>query len=163
MLIDALDTFCSATAASGNGVSNLVGNVRDTHILSVVGPSGTLTDFNTLLSIGSRMLWVVQVQTSYSGGTSVQYQLATDSTANLATSRTNHLDTGAVAVASLVAGAGGGAGAGGYTRAFWLPPDLTYERYMGVWVTTVGATTLGKINSFLTTDTRRWMAFADAI
>lgn len=144
MFLDERTEFCDATAAFGTGVSQIVGDVIDT------GATNTLKD----LGNGQPVYLVLQVTTAYSGGTSAQFQLATDSTANLATSRTNHIDTTAIAVATLTAG---------YTRIFPLPWDATYERFMGIWLTTVGAVAAGAINAFLTTDPAKWRAYADAV
>lgn len=145
MILDDRLEFCDATAANGSTVSILVGDVVDTHV-------GTL---NTLQNMGACPLYfVVQVTTAYSGGTSAQFQLATDSTANLATSKTVHIDTGAIAVATLVAG---------YQLVFTLPNSHTYERYMGVWLTTVGVVAAGAINAFLTEDPQLWNAYADNV
>jgi len=153
MYIDALASFCYPTSAILNNTNAIIGNVMDTQI-------GTL---NTLLAnlSGQAAFWVVQVSTTFSGGTSAQFQLVTDSVAALTTSRTVHLDTGAVAVGSLVAPTQGSTT--GYTFVRQLPPDLTFERFMGVWETTVGNVTAGQIKSFITTDVRRYLAFADAI
>lgn len=71
-------------------------------------------------------------------------------------SATVHLVTGAIAVASMTAGAVLFAGS--------LPMEgNAYERYLGVLQTTaVAAFTAGKINAFLTHDVARWKAYADA-
>ena len=53
----------------------------------------------------------------------------------------------------------------GYNLVIPLPAGvgLTYERYLGLLVTTGGATTTaGSINAFLTRDPKKWVAYADA-
>ena len=153
MLVDDRLEFCTATAATGTDASAIVGDVVDTQV-------GTL---NTLTNLGTEdtLYWVIQVTTSYSGGTSVNFELASDSTANLATSRTTHIQTGAIAVNSLTAP--GTNGNGGFQRVYRLPPQKNYERYIGTWKTTVGAVSTGAINSFLTRDAVRWDAYADNV
>jgi hypothetical protein len=96
------------------------------------------------------------VDTAVVGTTStVQLQLCSDSTANLATSKTVHIDTGAIAEATLVAG---------YTLIYPLPVGATYERYLGIWET-VGTNNLsaGKLNIFLTHDVAKWTPYADNV
>lgn len=144
MILDERAEFCDATEAIGTGASKLVGDVIDRQ-----ATSNTLIDFGA----GQEVFFVLQVTTAYSGGTSAQFQLASDSTANLATSRTNHIDTGAITVGTLTAG---------YTKVYRLPVSKTYERYLGVWLTTVGAVAAGNINAFLTTDASAWAHYADA-
>lgn len=153
MIISERDEFCTATSAVGNGASAIVGDVMDTQV-------GTL---NTLNNLGSEdsLFWIVQVTTSYSGGTSVNFELASDSTADLATSRTTHIQTGAIAVASLTAP--GTNGNGGFQFVSRLPPNKNYERYLGTWKTTVGNVATGAINSFLSRDASRWAAYADNV
>ena len=109
---------------------------------------------STLLDLGSGepVYLVIQVTTAYSGGTSAQFQLSSDSTADLATARINHLNTGAVAVASLTAGT---------TFSYALPMEVTYKRYVGIWLTTVGAVATGAINAFLTQQPESWTPAVD--
>lgn len=155
MILDERAEFCDATAAVGTGVSQIVGDVIDTQ----VGSLNTLTNLGTEDSV----FFVLQVTTDYSGGTSVNFELASDSTANLATSRTTHYQTGAIVVASLVAPGANGASPTGFQRVIRLPADKTYEKYLGVWYTTVGAVAGGAINAFLSRDANRWAAYADNV
>jgi hypothetical protein len=148
MILDELAEFCDATAANGTDVSVIIGDVMST----LVGTDNTLRD----LGNGQPVYFVIQVTTAYTAaGTSVQWQLATDSTADLATSRTNHVDSGAI---STVAGI-----AAGTTYIWTLPVEATYEDFMGVWLTTVGAVAGGAINAFLTMDPSRWTAYATRV
>lgn len=139
MIIDTLVEFCNATAlpTSTSSDSVLIGNVANINPVL----KNTLVDAGN----GRPIYWVLVVTTAVAGvSATTRFQLATDSTANLATSRTNHIDTGALATATLALG---------YTFISALPWGATYEQYMGVWCTVATATlTAGKVNSFLTLD-----------
>jgi len=148
MIHDKLLEFADALSCVANTGNALLGscNIID------LGSTPTLKDIGT----GETLYWVVQVSTAIVGTTStVQFDLCTDSTENLATSKTTHISTGAIPEATLVAG---------YTLAYPLPANATYERYMGIWET-VGTNNLsaGAINSFLTFNPPKWAAFPDGI
>jgi hypothetical protein len=149
MIKDTRNEFCAATSAVLAVGNAIIGNVVDTQV------PGSL---NTLLPIGvgEPLFLVIQVTTTFVGATSTtQLQLVTDSVAALNVSRTVHVDTGAIPVATLVAG---------YTLVFPLPPQFTYERFMGIWETVATANvTAGAINAFLTHDAARYIPTADAI
>lgn len=145
MIQDDLLEFMDATACTQAAGNALFGDVIDT---------GSVP---TLKNLGVTPIYlVISVDTTFVGATSTtQFQLCTDSTANLATSKTVHIDTGAIPVATLVAG---------YQLVIPLPVTANYERYMGIWVTTATATTTaGKINAFLTLDPNYNTALPDAI
>lgn len=146
MILDERSEFCDATSAVLAIGNAIIGDVMD------LGATPTLRDIGN----GQPLYLVIQVDTTFVGATSTtQFQLVSDSTANLATSKTVHLDTGAIPVATLVAG---------YTKIMALPSEVTYERYLGLWETVATANvTAGKINAFLTTEPARWAAYADAI
>lgn len=146
MILDEFTEFCDATSAILAVGNAIIGDVID------LGASPTLRDIGN----GQPIYWVIQVDTTFVGATSTtKFELSSDSTANLATSRTVHVATAAIPVATLVAG---------YTIAIALPIDATYERYLGVWETVATANvTAGKINSFLTTDVAKWVALPDAL
>lgn len=146
MILDELTEFCDATSAAINIGNAIIGDVID------LGATPTLRD----LGAGEPVYLVIQVDTEFAGANgTVQLQLCSDSTANLATSKTVHLDTGAIPVATLVAG---------YTKVMALPIEAAYERYLGLWET-VATTNIsaGKINAFLTHDVAKWTAYADGI
>lgn len=158
MLFDERSEFADATSLNTGGAgSYLVGDVMDLH-----GPEiGHGAGFNTTLDlgIGGEMWLVLQVDTTATSGGSatVQFHLASDSTAAVATdgSATYHFSTGAIPVASLTAGS---------TVACVQLPSGSYERYLGVLQTTaVAALTAGKINAFLTSDPARWRAYANNV
>lgn len=145
MILDDRLEFADALSCGAN-VNAILGDVID------LGATPTLRDIGN----GEPLYLVIQVDTAIVGTTStVQWQLASDSTADLATSKTVHLDTGAIAEATLVAG---------YTIAIALPIAATYERYLGIWQT-VGTNELsaGKVNIFLTRDVAKWTAYPNAI
>lgn len=140
MILDALLEMSDAQAVTATAIST---NVID------LGP---VTD-NVLRDVGTGedVYWVLSVGTTFTGLTSLQAALVSDSTVNLATSPTSHVLTAAIPLASLVAG---------YTYAVKLPAG-SYERYLGTQFTVVGAGTGGTIDSFLTKDAQLYRAYAD--
>ena len=145
MILDERTEFCDATSAILAIGNAIIGDVVD------LGATPTLRDIGN----GQQLYWVIQVDTTFVGATSTTtFELSSDSAAALTTSRTVHASTGAIAVATLVAG---------YTIIIPVPWGVTYERYLGVWETVATANvTAGKINSFLVTDPSAWNAYADA-
>lgn len=147
MILDERLEFLDATSVVANVGNAIVGDVID------LGAAPTLQDIGN----GEPLYLVLQVDTAVTGtgASTLQLQLASDSTANLATSKTVHIDTGAIAEATLVAG---------YTLIYPLPVGATYERYLGLWETVGGANlAAGKMNAFLTHDVSKWTAYPDAI
>jgi len=147
MKVDVLNEFCDATALPvvSDSDSVLVGNVMD--LGQTANYPGNTDD----------LFLVIQVDTTVTslGAATVQFQLASDSTANLATSRTNHITTPAIAKASLTAGT---------NVLVQKLPRGAYERYLGIWVTVAAAAlTAGKINAFLTCDPPSWAPMPDGI
>lgn len=143
MILDERNEFCDATSAVLAIGNAIIGDVID------------LGSASRDVGNGEPLYLVIQVDTTFVGATSTtKFELASDSTADLATSKTVHLATPAIPVATLVAG---------YTLAYVLPND-TYERYLGLWETVATANvTAGKINAFLTHNVAKWAAYADAI
>lgn len=146
MILSKFDQFCSATSAILAIGNAIIGDVMD------LGATPTLRDVGN----GEDVYLVIQVITTFVGATSTtQFDLVSDSTANLATSKTTHWSTGAIPVATLVAG---------YQKVITLPVDSTYERYLGIWETVATANvTAGAINAFLTRDPAKWTAMPDGI
>jgi hypothetical protein len=144
MILDERLEFADAAAIALN-VGNAI--APNTDVIDL-GATPTLRD----LGAGEPMYLVLQVDTAFVGATAtIQFQLASDSTANLATSKTIHLDTGAIAVATWAAG---------YTKVYALPKEVTYERYLGLWMTVATANvTAGKLNAFLVHDVARYTAY----
>mgnify|MGYP005610438501 CR=1 FL=1 len=148
MILDERTEFCDATSAV-----LAIGNAIIGDVIDLKSPT---TAPNTLVDIESSDLYlVIQVDTTFVGATSTTtFELASDSTANLATSKTVHYSTGAIPVATLVAG---------YTIATHLPAG-NYERYLGLWETVATANvTAGKINAFLTRNPALFRAYADNV
>lgn len=146
MIMDSLNEFCDATALPvvSDADSVILGNVVDL---------GKTSNFPG----NSDIFLVIQVDTAVTslGAATVAFNLASDSTANLATSRTNHITTPAIAKAALTAGA---------TVLVTPIPRGTYERYLGIWCTVAGAAlTAGKVNAFLTTNPPVWVPLPDAL
>jgi hypothetical protein len=147
MIFDERTEFADAAAigmAAGNAIA------PNTDVIDL-GASPTLRD----LGNGQPVYLVLQVDTTFVGATAtIQFQLASDSVAALTTSKTIHYDTGAIAVATWVAG---------YTKVVALPVEAVYERYLGLWETVATATvTAGKINAFLTLNPSAYTNYPDA-
>lgn len=144
MILDERTEFCDATSAVLNIGNAIIGDVIDL--------GATSQDIGN----GQPVYLVIQVDTTFVGTNSTTtFDLCSDSTENLATSKTTHVSTGAIPVASLVAG---------YTKIIALPIEATYERYLGLWETVATANvTAGKINAFLTTTPAKWTASPDAL
>lgn len=149
MILDERLEFADATSAILAVGSAIIGDVVD--LKSPTTAPNTLIDLD-----GSDLYFMVQVATTFVGATSTtQFELASDSTANLATSRTTHFITSAIPVATLVAG---------YTVCCVRLPSGNYERYLGVWQTVATANvTAGAINAFLTSDPALYRAYADNV
>lgn len=153
MILDELLEFCDATAIHIDAADmKLVGDVIDL-AASTVAP--TTRDIGT----GEPLYLVIQVDTAITsaGACTVKFGLYSDAQAAIAVdgSATVHLETAAIAKASLTAG----------TVVYAGPiPAGTYERYLGI-CATVGTTKAdtGKINAFLTHDISKWKALPDAI
>jgi hypothetical protein len=143
MILDELLEFCDATSVAASAGTALVGDVVDL--------GTTVKDFGT----GAHMWMVINVDTSIvTGGSAgtVQFYVVSDALATLGSGVVANCTTHAVS-ASIATGstAAGLAVAGAYPLVVALPHG-TYERYLGVLVTTgTTTTTAGKINAFLTT------------
>ncbi len=152
MILDERTEFADAAAIALN-IGNAI--APNTDVIDL-GATPTLRDIGT----GQPLYLVLQAETAFAGsGATVKFELASDSTANLATSKTIHIDTGAISLGTDNAGWA----IAGYTKVYALPMEVTYERYLGLWMTVASANvTAGKLNAFLTTDPARWTAYADA-
>lgn len=148
MLIDKMLEFADASAIALN-VGNAI--APNTDVVDL-GSSPTLKNIGN----GAPLYLVLQVDTAFVGATAtIQFQLVSDSTSNLATSKTVHIDTGAIGVTTWAAG---------YTKIIPLPVENTYERYVGLWMTVGTANvTAGKLNAFITADPSGWVALPDAL
>lgn len=131
MYIDAFEEFSHDQAITATAVST---NVKDLQKGS--------TD-NTTLDIGSGCdtYLVLRCGTAFDNLTSLQIDLDSDSTADLATSPTTHI-TETFALAALTANT--------ILAVYKLPPG-DYERYLGINYTVTGTTpTAGTIDAYLT-------------
>lgn len=146
MILDTRTEMANAAAIALNAGNAIAPN---TSVIDL-GATPTLRDIGT----GEPLYLVLHVDTAFVGsGATIQFELASDSTEDLATSKTVHLTTGAVGVATWAAG---------YTKVFALPQEATYERYLGLWMTVATANvTAGKLDAFLTRDVTRWTAYED--
>lgn len=153
MIMDELTEFADAVAVNAVAGTALIGDVMD--LGSVHRDVGN-----------GRAMWLVinvdtEIITGGSAGT-VKFQLASDSTADLATSATIHIDTGTFATGAAASNAQ--LAAGKTLACIALPLEgKVYERYLGILcVTATTTTTAGKINAFLTFDPTGWQAYAEA-
>jgi len=148
MILDERNEFADAAAIALN-IGNAI--APNTDVIDL-GETPTLRN----LGAGQPIYLVLQVDTSFVGtNATIAFDLVSDSVAALTTSKTTHFTTGALPVATWAAG---------YTKVIALPDEVTYERYLGLWMTVATANvTAGKLNAFLATDVSRWTAYADAV
>lgn len=151
ILDDRLEFYDAGLLNTGGAATYLLGDVID-----LQAPSGgpTLQD----IGLGEGTFLVLTVDTLFASATgTISFQLASDSTANLATSPTVHFATPVQTVAQ------GGFAAGLLIAAVELPLG-NYERYLGILqVTGTAAFTAGRINAFLTKDVTKWVALPNAV
>ena len=148
MILDERNELADATALNtGAAGTYLVGDVIDLEVARNVAN-------------GRQVYLVVQIDTTVTSGgaATVQFKLASDAQAAIATdgTATEHFATAAIAKATLVAG---------YQAVKVALPleNPAYERYLGILqVTGTAALTAGKINAFLTFGPKTWKALASA-
>lgn len=147
MILDERNEFADATALGTGGTGlQLVGDVIDLGAADAIGSECC-------------PYLVIQVDTAVTsaGAATVNFKLASDAQAAIATdgTATEHFASGALAKTALVAG---------YQVCAVQLPRGTYERYLGI-LADVGtaAVTAGKVNAFLTLDPKYIKAFADGI
>lgn len=148
MILSELEEIADATSLSTAATGRQL--VGDQIPLSVARDIGA----------GEPVFLVISVDTAIqsTGAATVAFELVSDDSASISTTgaATQHLTTGDIPVASLVAG---------YQRAFALPQELpAYEGYLGL-IANVGTVALsaGKVNAFLTRNAAKYKAYADAI
>ena len=137
MILDSLNELCDAVDLN----TGLAGTY-------LIGSQIDMLKTNPLPGNSDSMYFVAEVDTTCTSGgaATLQLELASDSTAAIATdgSATNHFLTAAIPVASLVAG---------YRICAIELPRGTYERFLGVLqITGTAAFTDGKLNCYLTND-----------
>lgn len=148
MYVDSQTLFSDAQAVTATAIS--------TNVLDLNG--ATSSNVPLLQDIGNGIdiyLIVTTTTTATDTGSdaTLTLTLESDSTANLATSATVHLSTGALAFATY-------ATAGSTLFATKLP-NGNYERYLGLRYTIAsGPLTAGAFTGFLTTDVQRYINYA---
>jgi len=147
MILDSTTEFADATSVgTPNNTTVNVGNTIDTEVIRDIGA-------------GHPLYFVVTVDTAITSGgaATVAFLLVSDSSDTIATdgTATKHIETDAIAKASLVAG---------YTMVVPLPSvNPEYERHLAFQVkeTAGQALTAGAVNAFLTQDPTGWKSLAD--
>jgi hypothetical protein len=143
MILDERNEFADAVSVAAVAGTALIGDVID------------LGSASRDIGSGQPVYLIIQTDaeiiTGGSAGT-IKFQLASDSTANLATSPTIHLDTGTL-VTDDAAANDARLNAGGLIFSAPLPQGALYERYLGI-LAVIGTTTVtaGSINAFLSFD-----------
>ena len=153
MIMDERNEFADANSVAAAAGTALIGDVID------------LGAVHRGLGNGQPVWLVITTDTRIitgGGAGTVKFQLASDSTADLATSPTTHLDTG-----TFVTGAASASPltVGGTIACIALPLEgPVYERYLGILCVTATTTTIaGKINAFLTLDPTGWQTYAEGV
>lgn len=153
MIMDERTEFCDATSVAAAAGTALVGDVIDL---------GTVArDIGNGQPVYLVITTATEIITGGAAGT-VKFQLVSDSTANLATSPTVHIDTGTFVTDDSAANSAQ-LNAGGVIFCGPLPlQGNVYEQYLGILcVTATTTTTAGAINAFLTLDPTGWAAYAE--
>lgn len=153
MIMDERTEFCDATSVAAAAGTALVGDVID--LGTVARDIGNGQPLYLVITTATEII------TGGAAGT-VKFQLASDSTADLATSATVHIDTGTFVTDDSAANSAQ-LNAGGVIFCGPLPlQGNVYERYLGILcITATTTTTAGAINAFLTLDPRGWAAYAE--
>jgi len=159
MLMDSRAMFADKTAVPSTATTAIFGNYYDLTIGMGVnyqnGASVSLLGPATDQPGNDEDLYLVGVVTTvFAVGTSLQFKLVSATATDLTTGQIVHADTGTMAAATLVAG---------YQFFGVQLPRGTYNRYLGIISTSVGAGATGNVSIFLTTEPRVWFAAADAI
>jgi len=159
MILDERNEFCDNVDVSASAGTALVGDVID---LGAAGEDiGNGQPIYLVIRTGS-----TEIITGGSAGT-IQFQLASDSAAAIATdgTATEHLITQAYVTDDSAANSNElNAGEIIYMAPLPVGTVSDYERYLGILcVTATTTTTAGTINAFLTLDPGRWKSYPDAV
>lgn len=153
MIIDSRNEFCNNVLLNtGAAGTYLLGDQIDLGAVPAPGPVGAVDNMYVVIAVTAGI-------TAGSAGT-IQFQLASDDTASIATngSATVHLQTPA-----FVTGTGTGTTTlrpGTVLATFQLPKAFNYERFLGILqVTGTAAITAGRVDAFLTPDPAAWAAY----
>lgn len=138
MIIDELQgTFSDGQAITATAISTNVIQLNEAG--TVTGESGQM---KRNLGAGHRVPLLIQATETFAGGTSVTITLETADNAALSSGATVLASSGAIPIASLVAG---------YRHSFTnVLPDGTNQDFLGVRYTVVGTPTAGKITAAFT-------------
>ena len=162
MILDSRNEFADAvTLNTGASGTYLIGSLIDLGALNLAGVNGALGQ-------GDRLYLAINVDTGINAGGAgtLQFQLASDDTAAIATNGTaTVLANSPVLTTSTTSGnAGGALAAGKFLWVVELPVFPESERFLGILqVTGTSAISAGKINAFLTADPGLIKNFPDAI
>lgn len=140
MILDQLLYFSDNQAVLADGISNVIDRGSTAPVLANFSPG-----------FAGDLFLVIQTGTAFAGATSLEVKLASDSTADLATSPTTHVSTGVIPVANL--------GANKVVAVLPVPPG-DYERYVGLIYDITGAGTAGTVRAFLTQTPGYWRKMA---
>lgn len=140
MILDQLLYFSDNQAVTADGISNVIDRGSTAPVLANYSPG-----------FAGDLFLVIQTGTAFAGATSLEVKLASDSTADLATSPTIHVSTGVMPVASL--------GANKVVAVLPVPPG-DYERYVGLIYDITGTGTSGTVRAFLTQTPGYWRKMA---
>lgn len=150
MYVDSQSQFSNAQAVTSTAISE--------NVLDLNASSNTNVPLVQDIGTGTDVYLVVQTAvtaTDSGSDATLTVTLESDSTANLATSATVHLSTGAIAFASF-------ATAGTVLFAGRLPAGA-YERYLGLRYTVAsGPLTAGAFTAFLTLDVQSYRYYASS-
>lgn len=157
MILDERNEFADATSVAGAAGTALIGDVMD------LGPANVRDIGN-----GAPLYLVIQAETEIttaSGAGTIEFQLASDAQAAIATdgSATVHASSGTIAT-NVAASNDPRLNAGSNTWVVALPQGAAYERYLGILAKiATTAVNAGKINAFLTTDVAAYRAYAENV
>jgi len=142
MILDERNEFADAVSVAAAAGTALIGDVID------------LGAASRDIGAGEPLYLIIQTATEIiTGGSAgtIEFRLASDSTANLATSPTTHISTGTL-VTDDAAANDARLNAGGLICSISLPQGAVYERYLGVLAVIATTTvTAGAINAWLST------------
>lgn len=148
MYIDSQELFSDAQAVTSTAISE--------NVIDLNAASGSDVPLTQDIGNGEDIYLVVQTTTTATdtgSDATLTVTLESDSTANLATSATVHLSTGALAFAAF-------ATAGTILFSGRLP-NGSYERYLGLRYTVAsGPLTAGAFTAFLTKDVQKYNYYA---
>ena len=154
MILDERTEFADAFSVISGAATIVVGDVIDLEVARDIGN-------------GEPLYLVILAETEIiTGGVAgtIQFRLASDSTANLATSPTTHFETKAFVTDD--AGANDAElGPNTVIAAVALPFEgVVYERFLGLLaVIATTAITAGTVNAFLTHDVTKWKSYPNAV